>query len=158
MPREKMTIVVFSGDMDKVLAAFTLATTAAAMGMEVAMFFTFWGLNVLRKRARRGGKTFLQRMMNFMNRGGASRLPLSKFNMLGAGPLMMKAMMRQSRMPTIPEMVKTAKDLGVRFIACTTTFQFMGFDKDDFIDGVDECVGAASFLNEALDGKLSYFI
>ncbi|MGB9613599.1 MAG: DsrE/DsrF/DrsH-like family protein, partial [Candidatus Margulisiibacteriota bacterium] len=81
MEKEKFNVVVFSGDLDKVLAAFILATTAASMGMEVNMFFTFWGLNVLRKKSLISGKNWLQKLMSFLNRGGADRLPLSKFNM-----------------------------------------------------------------------------
>jgi peroxiredoxin family protein len=156
--KEKFNIVVFSGDLDKVLAAFILSTTAAAMGMEVKMFFTFWGLNVLRKKKMFSGRNILQKMMSLLNRGGADRLPLSKFNMLGMGPAMMKIMMGQSRVPSIPEFIKTAKELGVKLAACNTTFQFMGFGKEDFIDEVDEVVGAATFLNEVRQGKISYFI
>src|SRR3989338_9027210 len=103
MDKQKFNIAVFSGDMDKVLAAFILAKTAASMGMEVSMFFTFWGLNVLRKKKLTSGKNILQKMMNFMNKGGADRLPLSKFNLLGMGPLMMKIMMKQSKVPSIEE-------------------------------------------------------
>lgn len=158
MEKEKFNIVVFSGDMDKVLAAFILATTAASMGMEVKMFFTFWGLNVLRKKKLTAGKNLLQRMMNFMNRGGADRLPLSKFNMLGMGPALMKIMMREAKIPGIEEFIQIAKSLGVKLIACTTTFGFMGFEKDDFIDGIDSFAGAATFLQEAREGKISYFI
>jgi peroxiredoxin family protein len=158
MEKEKFNVVVFSGDMDKVLAAFILATTAASMNMEVNMFFTFWGLNVLRRKKLTSGKNLLQKMMNFMNRGGADRLPLSKFNMLGMGPFFMKKMMSQSKVPSIEEFVKMAKDLGVKLIACTTTFSFMGFQKDDFIDGVDSFAGAATFLQLAREGKISYFI
>jgi peroxiredoxin family protein len=158
MPQEKMNIVVFSGDLDRVMAAFIIATTAAAMGLEVNMFFTFWGLNVLRKKKLTAGKKVLQKLMNALNRGGAGRLPLSKFNMLGLGPAMMKIMMKQSRLPSIPELVATAKKLGVKFTACTTTFSFMGFKKDDFIDGVDAYAGAATFLGEALNSRVSYFI
>jgi peroxiredoxin family protein len=158
MPKEKMNIVVFSGDMDKLLAAFIIATTAASMGMEVNMFFTFWGLNVLRKKKFTSGKNILQKMMNIINRGGSARLPLSKFNMLGLGPVMMKTMMKRSKMPSLPELIQTAKDLGVKFTACTTTFSFMGFAKDDFIDGVDAYAGAATFLGEVMDGRVSYFI
>lgn len=154
----KMNIIVFSGDMDKVLAAFILATTAAAMGLRVNMFFTFWGLNVLRKKSFTAGRTVLQRMMNALNRGGARRLPLSKFNMLGLGPALMKVMMKQSRVPGIPELIRTAKDLGVTFTACTTTFAFMGYKKEDFIDVVDAYAGAATYLDEALDARTSYFI
>ena len=158
MEKEKFNIVVFSGDLDKVLAAFILATTAASMGMEVSMFFTFWGLNVLRKKKLTSGRNILQRMMNFMNKGGADRLPLSKFNMLGLGPFMMKIMMKQSRVPSIEEFIQTAKSLDIKLIACTTTFGFMGFQKDDFVDGIDLYAGAATFLQGARESKISYFI
>jgi len=158
LEKEKFNIVVFSGDLDKVLAAFILATTSAAMGMEVKMFFTFWGLNVLRKRKLISGKNLLQKLMSFLNRGGADRLPLSKFNMLGLGPFFMKVMMRQSKVPNIEEFIKMAKSLGVKLIACTTTFSFMGFKKDDFIEGIDSFAGAATFLQNAREGKISYFI
>lgn len=156
--KEKFNVIVFSGDMDKVLASFILATTAASMGMETKMFFTFWGLNVLRKKKLLSGRNILQKMMNFMNKGGADKLPLSKFNMLGMGPAMMKKMMKNSKIPSIPEFIKIAKELGVKLIACTTTFSFMGFQKDDFIDEVDMYAGAATYLKEATEGKASYFI
>jgi peroxiredoxin family protein len=158
MEREKFNVVVFSGDLDKVLAAFILATTAASMDMKVSMFFTFWGLNVLRKKKFTSGRNILQKMMNWMNKGGAGRLPLSKFNMLGLGPFMMKIMMRQSRVPDIEEFIQIAKGLGIKLVACTTTFSFMGFAKDDFIDGIDSFAGAATFLQGAREGKVSYFI
>ncbi|MBU0574362.1 MAG: DsrE/DsrF/DrsH-like family protein [Candidatus Margulisiibacteriota bacterium] len=158
MEKEKFNIVVFSGDMDRVLAAFILATTAASMNMEVKMFFTFWGLNVLRKKKFTSGKNLLQKLMNLINKGGAERLPLSKFNMLGMGPMMMKKMMKQSRVPSIPEFVEMSKSMGIKLVACTTTFSFMGFAKDDFIDGIDSYSGAATYLSDALEGKVSYFI
>ncbi len=158
MEKEKFTIVVISGDLDKVLAAFICATTAAAMGMEVTMFFTFWGLNVLRKKKWMSGRDILQKMMSLLNRGGADRLPLSKFNMLGAGPFFMKQMMRKSKIPSITEFIKIAKDSGVKFIACVTTFSFMGFKKEDFIEEVDEFAGAATFLQASRQSKITYFI
>ena len=158
MDKEKFNIVVFSGDLDKVLAAFILATTAASMGKEVSMFFTFWGLNVLRKKKFTSGKNILQKMMNWMNKSGAERLPLSKFNMLGMGPMMMKIMMKQSKVPGITEFVRMAKDMGIKLVACTTTFSFMGFSKEDFIEGVDGYAGAATYLQGASEGKISYFI
>ena len=158
MEKEKFNVVVFSGDLDKVLAAFILATTAASMNMEVHMFFTFWGLNVLRTKKLTSGKNILQKLMNFMNKGGADRLPLSKFNFMGAGPVMMKSMMKQSKVPSIGEFVRIAKEQGVKFIACTTTFSFMGFVKDDFIEDVDDYAGAATYLSLAREGKISYFI
>lgn len=158
MQKEKFVLVVFSGDLDKVLAAFILATTAASMGMEVKMFFTFWGLNVLRKKKFTSGKNMLQKMMNFINKSGADRLPLSKFNMLGMGPAMMKVMMKQSKVPSIEEFLKMAKELEIKLLVCTTTFSFMGFKKEDFIDGIDEYCGAATYLAEAREAKISYFI
>ena len=158
MEKEKFNIVVFSGDLDRVLAAFILATTAASMGMEVSMFFTFWGLNVLRKKQLVSGKNILQKMMSLLNRGGADRLPLSKFNMLGLGPRLMKMMMKQSKVPDVPELIQTAKDLGVKLLVCTTTFGFMGFQKDDFIDGIEEYCGAATFLQDTREAKITYFI
>ena len=156
--QEKFTIVVLSGDLDKVLAAFICATTAAAMGMEVTMFFTFWGLNVLRKKKWMSGRDILQRMMSLLNRGGADRLPLSKFNLLGMGPFFMKRMMRKSKIPSINEFIKLAKGAGVKFIACTTTFHFMGFKKEDFIEEVDTFAGAATFIEASRESKISYFI
>jgi len=158
MEKEKFTIVVISGDLDKALAAFICATTAASMGMEVNMFFTFWGLNLLRKKRFWSGKNLLQKMMSFLNRGGADRLPLSKFNLLGLGPFFMRIMMRQSRIPSIEEFIRMAKGLGVKLIACTTTFSFMGFGKEDFISEVDAFAGAATFLQLARESRISYFI
>lgn len=156
---DKCTIVVFSGDVDKVFAAFTLATTAASMGMETSMFFTFWGLNVLRKGNWFSGKNILQKLMGLLNRGGADRLPLSKFNMLGLGPVFMRTMMKQSRIPPISEMLKLAKQLNIKILACTTTFEFMGFQQKDFLEGtVDKFVGAAYYLGESKEAKVSYFI
>src|SRR3972149_10273878 len=102
--KEKLTIVVFSGDLDKALAAFILATTGASMGMDVSMFFTFWGLNVLKKNE--GGiksKGLMKKMLNFMNRGGSKRLKLSKFHMFGLGTWMMKKFMKETNLPTIDE-------------------------------------------------------
>src|SRR3972149_11905363 len=112
--KEKMTIVVFSGDLDKALAAFILATTGASMGMDVSMFFTFWGLNVLKKNE--GGiksKGLMQKMLNFMNRGGSKRLKLSKFHMLGLGTWMMKRLMKQTNMPSVEEFIIMAHKMGV---------------------------------------------
>jgi peroxiredoxin family protein len=158
MEKEKFNIVVFSGDMDKVLASFILATTAASMNMEVRMFFTFWGLNVLRKKKFTSGRNILQKIMNFMNKSGAGRLPLSKFNMMGLGPAMMKIMMKQAKVPGIEEFVRMSKEMGIKLVACTTTFGFMGFEKEDFIDGIDSFAGAATFLGDVREGKISYFI
>jgi peroxiredoxin family protein len=155
----KMTIIVFSGEMDKALAAFTLATTAGSMGFKVTMFFTFWGLNVLKKGGITAKKAnFLQRIFAFLNRGTKDKLPLSRFNFSGAGPAMMKLLMKQKKMASVPEMMKTAKELGVRFVACSTSCSIMGVDREGLIDEVDEMAGAATYLGEAKNANVNLFI
>jgi peroxiredoxin family protein len=156
---EKVTLIVFSGEMDKALAAFNLAIGASAMGMEVSMFFTFWGLNVIKKNQRPiRSRGIMRKMLNSMNRGGSERLPLSKFHMLGLGKWMMGKLMRDARFPTIDEQIAIAKEAGVKFIACTTSMGIMGLTRDDFIAGVDSFAGVATYLAEAREGKVNLFI
>jgi peroxiredoxin family protein len=156
---ESMTIVVFSGELDRALAAFTLAITGAAMGMDVTMFFTFWGLNIIKKEhGKVGGGNAAQVMMNKMNRGGANRLKLSRMNMLGMGTRMIKALMRKYNMEQIDEMIQTAAGLGVKMIACTTSMALMGLGEADFIPEVQEFAGAATYLGTASEGKVNLFI
>lgn len=157
--KDKAAIVLFSGELDKALAAFNIATTAAAMGMDVTIFFTFWGLNVIRKeKGSPPPAGWMERMLGLLNRGGANRLPLSKFHMLGLGTWMMKKLMRQRRMPSLPEMIRLAKQLGVRFVACTTSLGVMGLSEDSLIPEVDAVAGAATFVGEAREAKMSLFI
>src|SRR6185436_17496912 len=119
---DRVTIVLLSGDLDKAMAAFIIATGAAAMGMHVTMFFTFWGLNTIRRRgATSSAKDWLRRMFGLLNKGGAESLPLSRFHFGGVGTRMMQQVMKQNKMPGVPELMETAMDLGVKFIACTTT-------------------------------------
>ena len=157
--KEKLTIVLFSGELDRALAAFMLATTGASMGMDVTMFFTFWGLNVLKKNE--GGirsRGLMRKMLNWMNRGGSKRLPLSKFHMFGLGTWMMKRLMKEINMPSIDEFIKMATDMGVKLVPCTTSCGVMGLDEDAFRDGVASLAGAAYFLGEARDSKVTLFI
>ena len=157
--KEKLTIVVFSGDLDRALAAFIVATTAASMGMEVSMFFTFWGLNIIKKNEGGiGGKGLMRKMLNFINRGGSRRLKLSKFNMLGLGTWMMKRLMKDINYPSIDEFITMAKDMGIKLIACTTTCGVMGLSEDAFRSEVDSMAGAAYFLGEARESKVVLFI
>ncbi len=156
---EKVTIVVLSGDMDRAMAAFIIATGAAAMGMQVTMFFTFWGLNIIRRDgARSSAKDWLRRMFGLLNKGGADRLKLSRFHFGGLGTRMMKRVMKQNRMPNVPELLETAQDLGVQFIACTTTLGLMGISKDTLIEGVDQLAGVSTYLAEAREGSVNLFI
>ena len=157
--KEKLTMVVFSGDLDKALAAFILATTAASSGMEVSMFFTFWGLNVIKKNE--GGiksKGLFRKMLNFINRGGSKRLTLSKYNMLGMGTWMMKGLMKDVHMPSIDEFITMAHKMGVKMVACTTSCGVMGIPEESFRSEVEILAGAAYFLREARDAEITLFI
>lgn len=156
---ERVTIVLLSGDLDRAMAAFIIATGAAAMGMKVTMFFTFWGLNTIRRQgASSQAKDWLRRMFGFLNKGGAEQLPLSRFHFGGLGTRMMQKVMKQNRMPGVPELMETALDLGVRFIACTTTMGLMGISKETLIDGIDQFAGVTTYLAEAKQGSVNLFI
>jgi peroxiredoxin family protein len=156
---EKVTIAMFSGDMDKALAALNIAIGAASAGMEVSMFFTFWGLNIIkRNEGSIKSKGLMRKMLNFMNRGGSKRLPLSKFHMLGLGKWMMARLMKDTRSPSVEELLALAKEMGVQFIACTNTMGMMGVSKDAFIPEVDRFAGVATYLAEAKEGKVNLFI
>jgi len=157
--KEKLAIVVFSGELDRALAAFILAVTGASMGMEVSMFFTFWGLNIIKKNE--GGirsKGLMRKMLNFMNRGGSKRLKLSKFNMLGLGTWMMKRLMKDINHPSIDELITMAHEMGIKLIACTTSLGVMGLPEDAFRSEVESVAGAAYFLGEARQSKVALFI
>ena len=156
---DKVTIVLLSGDMDRAMAAFIIATGAAAMGMQVTVFFTFWGLNTIRRKgAASSAKDWLRRMFGLLNKGGADSLPLSRFHFWGLGTKMMQKVMKQNRMPGVPELMETALDLGVRFIACTTTMGLMGITKDTLIEGIDQFAGVTTYLAEAKHGSVNLFI
>src|SRR4030065_770163 len=125
--KEKLTIVVFSGELDKALAAFILATTGASMGMEVNMFFTFWVLNIIKKdEGSLKSKGIMRKMLNIMNRGGSKRLKLSNLNMMGMGTWMMKKLMKETNISSLDEMIVMANEMGVNMIACTTTCGLLG--------------------------------
>ena len=157
--KEKMTLVVFSGELDKAIAAFIIATTGASMGMDVTMFFTFWGLNILKKNeGPAGGKGFFRKMMNRMNRGGAKRLKLSKFHMFGMGTGMMKQFMKENKMPTLDEFIVMAQEMGVKMMPCSTSCGIMGISDDLFRGGTGDQAGAAFFINEARESKVTLFI
>ena len=155
-----MSIILFSGDWDKVMAAMILATGAASEGRKVTIFCTFWGLNLLKKNngVMKRGSSMLTKMLNLMNRGGAKHLGLSKFNMAGMGPMMIKHLAKKNRMPSIPGFIGIAKDMGVRFIACTTSLAILDIGKDDLIDGVDDFAGVATYLESATKSGINLFI
>ena len=154
---QKATIIVFSGDMDKVFAAFIIATTAAAMGMETTMFFTFWGLKAIQK-GNTTGKGLFGRMLGLMNRGGIDRIGPSKFNFGGLGRWMFKKMMKDQNVTSLPEMLQMAIDLDVKMLACLMSMDVMEITQDDLIDEIDDVVGAATMLAEAQQSQVQYFI
>ncbi|MGE5485264.1 MAG: DsrE/DsrF/DrsH-like family protein [Ignavibacteriales bacterium] len=152
------SIIVFSGDLDKAMAAFIIATGAAAMGSEVTMFFTFWGLNVLRKSGPAGvRKPLLDRLFGWMMPKGPDRLGLSKMNMGGMGAAMMKYVMRRKNVMPLKELIDQARDLGVRMVACTMSMDVMGLRREELIDGL-EFAGVASYLGTAEQCGVNLFI
>ncbi|MDQ0287384.1 peroxiredoxin family protein [Desulfofundulus luciae] len=154
----KKTIIVFSGDLDRVMAAFIIANGAAAMGDEVTMFFTFWGLNVLRRPEKvKVKKSFLQALFGWMMPRGAGKLGISKMNFGGLGAKMMKIVMKQQNVTPLPELIRLAREQGIRMIACTMSMDVMGIRKEELIDGL-EFAGVATYLAEADEANVNLFI
>ena len=152
------TMVVFSGDLDKVLASFIIANGAAAMGRPVTMFFTFWGLNALRKnQVQKVKKSVVERMFATMMPRGTDKLKLSKMNMGGMGTAMMKAVMKKKNVNSLEELMEQARKNGVRFVACTMSMDIMGITREELIDGV-ELAGVASYLGDAEESNVNLFI
>jgi|SRR5215472_11490888 len=156
-PEDRVALVVFSGDLDRVLAAFVIATGAAAMGQQVSMFFTFWGLSVLKKDTQFSGKTLPQRMMALMAPGSSQQLPVSQMNFFGAGAKMLRSMMKAKNVNSLEEMISLARELGVRMIACEMSRDVMGIKESELVPGL-ECGGVASFLADSLKSRTSLFI
>ena len=152
------TIIVFSGDMDKVLASFVIANGAAAMGRPVTMFFTFWGLNVLRKSEPQNiKKPFIDTMFGKMMPQGVNKLKLSKMNMGGMGTAMMRKVMKDKNIDSLEDLIKKAMDNGVKMIACTMSMDVMGITKEELIDGV-ELAGVGTYLGDAEESNVNLFI
>jgi peroxiredoxin family protein len=137
---DKATIIVHSGDMDKVYSAFIIANGALAMGMEVSLFFTFWGLQRIKK-------------------GGLEKGPLSKMNMLGLGKWMVKRKMKKAHVASLERMIQDFKELGGKILACDMTMDIMGIKKEDLReDLISDYCGVGTYLNEARDSKITLFI
>jgi peroxiredoxin family protein len=157
LAENKATIIVMSGDMDKVFGALIIATGAAAAGMDTTLFFTFWGLNAIQK-GNRTGKGFMGKMLGLMNRGGIGRLNPSKFSFGGAGRWMFKKMMGAKKVPPLEDLLQTAIDLDVHLLACSMSMSVMEIDREDLIDEVEDVVGVAKFIKEAADSSIQLFI
>ena len=153
------TIVVFSGELDKAMAAYVIANGAVAMGGKATLFFTFWGLNVLRKDPAPavGGKSFMDKMFGWMLPRGANKLPLSKMHMGGLGTWMMKDRMAGKNLPNLPGLMEDARKAGIRLVACTMSMEAMGIREEELIDGV-ELGGVAEYLGAASETNANLFI
>jgi peroxiredoxin family protein/TusA-related sulfurtransferase/rhodanese-related sulfurtransferase len=152
------TIIVFSGDMDKVLASFIIANGALAMGRPVTMFFTFWGLNVLRKTEKQSiKKPIIDAMFGKMMPRGVNKLKLSKMHMGGMGTAMMKKVMNDKNIDSLEDLIKKAMNNGVKMIACTMSMDVMGITKDELIDGIDYA-GVGTYLGDAEESNVNLFI
>jgi len=159
-PENKIALIMFSGELDKVLAAFVIATGAAAMGMDVVMFFTFWGTPILRDKGKKvGGKDFMGKMFSAMLPKGTSEVKLSKMNMAGMGTAMMKSLMKKKNVASIEEMLEVAAEMGVRIFICEMSMDLMGFKREEMIEypNLTFC-GVAKFMEEAQNSKIQLFL
>jgi peroxiredoxin family protein len=157
-PEDRAALVVFSGDLDRVLAAFVIATGAAAAGLETSMFFTFWGLSALKKKgARAAGKGFKQRMFRLMTPGSSEALGTSQLNFFGMGATMLRSMMKEQGIASLEELMAMARDLGVKMTACTMSMDAMGIGKAE-LAGDLEYGGVAAFMADASRARVSLFI
>ena len=157
LPEDKVALVVFSGDLDKVLAAFVIANGAAALGQEVKIFFTFWGLSVLKKNSSLSDKGLFQKMMSLMSPGNSEGLPVSKMNYFGVGAKMLRQMMADKNVDSLEDMIALSNELGVTMIACEMSRDVMGITDDELVEGLERG-GVAAFLSESLTSKTNLFI
>lgn len=155
--RKKVSMVVFSGDMDKLFAAFVIATGAAASNMDVTMFFTFWGLRALKKNAPTG-KSLFGRMLGLMYGGDINRATPSKMSFGGAGRWMFKKMMKAKNVASVPELRQLAIDLGVKMYGCQMSMDVMEIPREKLIDDVTDCVGVAFLIEQAQQSNFTLFI
>lgn len=157
LPQGK-TLIVFSGDLDKVLASFIIANGAASMGRPVTMFFTFWGLNALRKSEKVSvNKSIIEKMFGFMMPRGSKKLKLSKMHMAGMGTKMMRMVMKDKNVDTLEDLMKQAMANGVKIVACTMSMDVMGIKKEELIDGIDYA-GVATYLGDAEESNVNLFV
>jgi peroxiredoxin family protein len=158
VPEDRAALVVFSGDLDRAIAAFVIATGAAAAGLETTLFFTFWGLSILKKNSAAVAKRdLMQKMFALMTPGSSESLGVSKMNYFGIGATMLRTMMKKQQVASLEELMALARELGVRMIGCTMSMDVMGVDKAELFDGI-ELGGVAAFIGEAARARVSLFI
>ena len=153
-PLLPLTLLVLSGDMEKGLAACNLALAALAGGRPVTIFFSFWGLNLVRRPEAKARGSLLQSIMGTLNRDHAGRQRLGRFNLLGAGRWAMTRLMRRKGVPALQESLALAHQMGARLVACSATLELMGYTRESLLPEVDEVAGAAAFLSDAGAGTV----
>jgi peroxiredoxin family protein len=152
-----VTLVLFSGDMDKAIAAFNIAVGAAAEGRETSMFFTFWGIKAIQSGTLTGNG-FFGRMMGLLNRGGIETIGPSRFNFGGLGRWMFKKMMKDHNIMQMTELRQTAIDLGVKLVPCQMSMEVMEIRRDNLVAEAQDSVGVPSMLQMADSAKTTFFI
>jgi peroxiredoxin family protein len=154
----RATLVVFSGDLDKVLAGFVIATGAAAAGLETSIFFTFWGLAALKKKgAPSASKNLMERMFALMTPSSTESLGTSRMNFFGLGAVMLRKMMKDKQIASLEELMQIARELDVKMIACTMSMDAMGVGKEELVDGL-EYGGVATYMADAASSRVTLFI
>ena len=154
---DRVSLLVFSCDMDKLLCAFIIAAGAAAMGMEVSMYFAFWGLVGVKKKTIFRKKPFPKKMLAAMLPSGPRRVGTSKMNMLGIGPAFFKMLMKKENVQSLPELIDQVRELGVKLVACTMSMGVMGIKEEELLDDL-EYGNVATYLEEASQSKVTLFI
>jgi peroxiredoxin family protein len=157
VPEDRVTIVVFSGDLDRVFAAFIIASGAVAMGQEVSMFFTFWGLNALKKQRILDGKSLPEKMMSLMTPSSTQRMGVSKLNFFGAGSAMLRHMMAQKNVESVEGLMDLCAEMGVRMVSCEMSRDVMGIHPEELREDA-EVGGVATYLADALRSRVTLFI
>lgn len=157
VPDDRVTIVVFSGDLDRVLAAFIIAAGAIAMGQEVSMFFTFWGLNALRKQRLLDGKSLPEKMMAMMAPSSSLQLGVSKMNFFGVGSRMLRSMMAEKKVESLESLMEMCEEMGARIVSCEMSRDVMGIQPEELRDDIEQG-GVASYLADALRSRVTLFI
>jgi peroxiredoxin family protein len=157
--KNKLTIIAWGGNLDRIWPTTILATTAAASGMESSVFFTFWGLfAIVKPGVRITGDNWMQKMMSAMNPGSAQKAKLSHYQFMGAGPAMFKKLADDQQVAKPEALIPLAQELGVRLIPCQMTMDLLGLKREDLIDGLEEPIGAATAILEMKDAAVSLFI
>lgn len=158
MEKKRTTIVLFSGDYDKAMAAYIIANGAAAYDHEVTIFHTFWGINALRKQEPVAvNKGFLEKMFAKMMPRGAEKLGLSKMQMLGMGPKLIKHVMNKHNALTLTQLIEMAQEQDIKLVTCTMTMDLLGLQKEELLDGI-QYAGVAAYLADAEEGNVNLFI